>query len=113
MSSRAKRPPTTLDCKRERSNSREAKLWRVVFQRAILDAFASPGKGGATVRDTVDAQDWLAGGGRDLALACEGADLDVGMVETWAADMAAQGWPRTRFIIWKRIARAMLRGGKM
>jgi HK97 family phage major capsid protein len=49
---RAKHVPTTLDSRRERSHSRESKLWRVVLQRAITDAFASPGKGGATVRES-------------------------------------------------------------
>ncbi len=74
-----------------------------------MDAFAQPGRDGATVREAVEAQRWLTCGGSDLALACEGASIDPGMVETWAADMAAQAWPRHRYIIWKRIARE---GGK-
>jgi len=104
---RATRSPTTLDSRRERSHSRESKLWRVVIQRAILDAFAMPGKGGATVRETVEAQRWLAEGGSDLAEACEGAGIDSGMVESWAQEMAAEGWQRHRFNVWKRIARGM------
>ncbi len=105
--SRAKQVPTTLDSRRERSHSRSARLWRVVIQRAIIDAFAMPGKGGATVRDTVEAKKWLAEGGSDLAFACEGAGIDAGMVESWAREMAAEGWPRHRFAVWKRIARGL------
>jgi len=104
---RATRSPTTLDSRRERSHSRESKLWRVVLQRAILDAFAMPGKGGATVRETVEAQQWLSDGGSDLAEACEGAGIDAGMVESWAREMATEGWPRQRFAVWKRIARGL------
>ncbi len=110
--SNAKTPPTTLDSRRERINCPETKLWLRVLQLAVIDAFAEPGRDGATVRETVEAQQWLSDGGSDLALACEAVNIDPGMVETWAADMAAQGWPRTRYIIWKHIARAMLRGGK-
>lgn len=105
--SRAKQVPTTLDSRRERSHSRSARLWRVVIQRAIIDAFASPGKGGATVRETVEAQQWLSDGGSDLAFACEGAGIDAEMIEFWARDMAAEGWPRHRYNVWKRIARGM------
>ncbi len=79
---------------------------------AIIDAFAEPGKDGATVRQAVEAQQWLTDGRDDLALACEAINLDAGMVETWAAEMAAKGWPRARYVIWKRIARAMVRGDK-
>ncbi len=104
---RAKPVPETLDSRRERSHSRESKLWRVVLQRAIVDAFASPGKGGATVRETVEAQSWLAEGGDDLAEACEGAGIDAGMVESWAREMATEGWPRHRFVIWQRVARGL------
>jgi hypothetical protein len=104
---RAKPVPTTLDSRRERSHSRESKLWRVVLQRAILDAFAQPGKGGATVRDTVEAQRWLADGGSDLAFACEGAGLDSGMIESWARDMVRDGWPRHRYEVYRQIARGL------
>ena len=83
-----------------------------VLQRAVIDAFAEPGRDGTTVRDAVDAQNWLTRGGNDLALACEAINLDPGMVETWAAEMAAKGWPRARYVIWTRIARAMVRGDK-
>ncbi len=104
---RVTRVPTTLDSRRGRINSRSARLWRVVIQRTILDAFAQPGKGGATVREAVEAQRWLTDGGRDLALACEGASIDAGMIQSWAADMASEGWPRHRFNVWKRIARGL------
>ncbi|MCZ6483616.1 MAG: hypothetical protein O6757_10300, partial [Alphaproteobacteria bacterium] len=59
-----------------------------VLQRAIIDAFTDPGKGGATMRDAAEAQRWLTRGGDDLALACEAINIDPGMVETWGADMA-------------------------
>ncbi len=104
---RAKPVPETLDSRRERSNSRETRLWRVVLQRAIIDAFASPGKGGATVRETVEAQQWLSDGGSDLALACEGAGIDAGMVESWAQEMDRDGWPRHRFNVYRQIARGL------
>ena len=86
-------------------------MWLKVMQQAIIDAFAQPGEG-VTVRGAIEAQKWLAGGGSDLALACESVNIDPGMVKSWADDMAAQGWPKTRYINWKRIAAAMLRGGK-
>ncbi len=110
--SRAKSPPTTLDSRRGRLNCPETKLWMQVLQRAIIDAFAEPGRDGSTVREAVEAQQWLAGGGPGLALACEAINLNTEMVQTWAADMATQGWPRARYVIWKRIAVAMLRGDK-
>ncbi len=106
------RVPTTTDSSRQRRKSPEVKLWLAVLQRAIYDAFTDPGKGGATMRDAVEAQRWLTRGGDDLALACEAVNIDAGMVETWAADMAAESWPRHRYIIWKRIAREMIRGDK-
>ncbi len=105
--SRVTRVPTTLDSRRERVHSRESKLWRVVLQRAIVDAFAMPGKGGATVREAVEAQQWLAEGGSDLAFACEGAGIDAEMIEFWARDMAAEGWPRHRYKDWQQIARGL------
>jgi len=104
---RAKPVPETLDSHRERSHSRSARLWRVVIRRAIIDAFASPGKGGATVRETVEAQRWLTEGGKDLALVCEGAGIDAGMIQDWARGMAAEGWPRHRYDVWRRIARGI------
>ena len=104
---RAKPVPETLDSRRERSHSRESKLWRVVLQRAIIDAFASPGRGGATVRETVEAQSWLAEGGSDLAEACEGAGIDAGMMCKWGQAMREQGWPRHRYEVWRQLARGM------
>ena len=104
--------PTTTDCRRQRLKTPEVKLWMEVLQRAILDAFAEPGRDGATVRDAVEAQRWLTRGGNDLALACEAVNIDPGMVETWAADMESQGWPRYRYLIWKLTAREMVRGDK-
>ncbi len=106
------RVPVTTDSSRQRLKCPETKLFLQVLQLAVIDAFAAPGKNGVTVREAVEAQRWLTCGGDDLALVCSAVNIDPGMVETWAADMAAQGWPRTRYIIWKRIARAMLRGGK-
>ena len=107
------RVPGTTDSSRQRRKSLEVKLWMAVLQRAIFDAFASPGKGGATVRDAVEAQNWLTRGGDNLAVACEAINIDPGMVQTWAADMAAESWPRYRFTIWTRIAREMKRGDKL
>ncbi len=107
------RVPGTTDSSRQRRKSSETKLWMAVLQRAIIDAFTDPGKGGATMRDAVEAQNWLTRGGDDLALACEAINLDAGVVETWAAVMAAQNWPRHRFIVWKRIAAEMIRGEKL
>ena len=104
---RAKPVPETLDSRRERSHSRSARLWRVVIQRAIIDAFAQPGKGGATVRETVEAQRWLSDGGSDLAFACEGADIDAGMICKWGQAMREQGWPRHRYEVWRQLARGM------
>ncbi len=109
--SNAKTPPSTQDSRRGRLNCPEVKLWLKVLQLAVIDAFAQPGEG-VTVSGAIEAQQWLADGGNDLALACEAVNIDPGMIQSWAADMAAQGWPRTRLIIWRRIARAMLRGGK-
>ena len=106
------RVPTTTDSHRQRLKTPETKLWMEVLQRAIIDAFASPGKDVATVREAVEAQNWLTRGGGDLALACDAINLDPGMVETWAADMASQGWPRHRYLIWKLTAREMVRGDK-
>ena len=62
------RVPTTTDSHRQRLKTPETKLWMEVLQRAIIDAFASPGKDGATVREAVEAQNWLTRGGGDLAL---------------------------------------------
>ncbi len=109
--SRVTKVPTTTDSQRGRINSPETKLWMQVLQRAIIDAFAEPGRDGATVREAVEAQQWLTSAA-DMAFACEAINLDAGMVETWAAEMAAKGWPRARYVIWTRIARAMVRGDK-
>jgi hypothetical protein len=103
----------TTDSRRERFKSPQTKLWLQVLQLAVIDAFAAPGKNGVTVREAVEAQRWLTRGGDDLALVCEAVNLDPGMVETWAADMAAQAWPRHRYVVWKRIASAMKRGDKI
>ena len=107
------RVPGVTDSSRQRLKGPEVKLWMAVLQRAILDAFTDPGKGGATMRDAVEAQNWLTRGGDNLAVACEAINIDPGMVQTWAADMAAQAWPRHRFTIWTRIAREMKRGDKL
>jgi hypothetical protein len=105
--SRAARAPETADSRNEWLRCPEARLWRVVVQRAILDAFAAPGKGGATVSDTVEAQQWLAGGRRDLRLVCDFAGIDADMIHSWAIEMARDGWPRHRFEVWKQIARGL------
>ena len=105
--SRPKRTPPTLDSRNGWNTSAEARLWRVVLQRAIIDAFTPPGKNGATARETDDAQRWLAGGRRDLRLVCECADIDAGMVANWAQEMSEQGWPRHRYEIYRQIVRGM------
>ncbi len=89
--SRPKPTPAHLDSRNEWNTSAQARLWRVVLQRAIIDAFTPPGKNGATARETEEAQTWLAGGGRDLRLACECAGIDAGMVSAWALMMPANG----------------------
>ncbi len=99
--------PAHLDSRNEWNTSAEARLWRVVLQRAIIDAFTPPGKNGATARETEEAQTWLAGGGRDLRLACECAGIDAGMVAAWALEMSRDGWPRHRFDVYKQIVRGM------
>ncbi len=81
----------------------------MVLYRAIVDAFAAPGKDGTTVREALEAQQWLAVGGHWLAFACEGGDIDVGMIKSWAGDMAAKGWPRHQYEMWKMIARELKR----
>ncbi len=106
--SNAKRPPTTQDSRRGRLNCPEVKLWLKVLQLAVIDAFAQPGEG-VTVRGAIEAQEWLAGGGPRLAFVCEAVNIDAGMVESWAGDMAAKGWPGARMVIWKRTCATMLR----
>ncbi len=106
------RVPETTDFSRQRRKSPEVRLWMAVLQRAIIDAFMDPGKGGATVRDAIAAQNWLAKGGDNLALACEAINIDVGMVASWGADMESQNWPRQRYVIWVLMARNMVRGDK-
>ena len=105
--SRAKPTPAHLDSRNEWNYSPEAQLWRCVLQRAIIDGFTKPGKNGATARETADAQTWLAGGGRDLQLACECAGIDAGMVSAWAQEMGEQGWPRHRYEVYRQIVRGM------
>lgn len=52
--SRATRVPETTDSRNERDHSVEARLWRVVLQRAILDALTNIGAA------TFDARNWLS-----------------------------------------------------
>ena len=103
--SRPKPTPAHLDSRNEWNTSAQARLWRVVLQRAIIDAFTPPGNNGATARETEEAQTWLAGGGRDLRLACECAGINPGMVSAWAQEMGEQGWPRHRYEIYRQIVR--------
>ena len=105
--SRPKATPVTLDSRNEWNRSAQAQLWRCVLQRAIIDAFTPPGKNGATDRETAEAQRWLAGGGRDLRLACECAGIDAGMVSAWAQEMGREGWPRHRYEVYRQIVRGM------
>jgi hypothetical protein len=110
--SRARHVPATLDSQNLYSRTPAARLWRVVLHRAIVDAFALPGRGGSTVRETIEAQDWLIKGGNDLALVCELAGSDAEMINTWAKEMGREGWPRHRFNAWKTIIREMEQGKK-
>ncbi len=110
--SRARQVPETLDSQNLYSRSPAARLWRVVIHRAIVDAFALPGRGGSTVRETIEAQDWLTGGGKDFALVCELAGTDAEMINTWALEMGREGWPRHRYEEWKTIIREMEQGKK-
>lgn len=110
--SRAKLVPAFTDSLGGYSRIPVARLWRVVLWRAILDAFALPGRGGSTVRETIEAQNWLTGGGNDLAFVCEFVGIDADMINTWAKEMSRDGWPRHRFEAWKTIVREMEQGKK-
>ena len=110
--SRARQVPAFTDSQNPYSRIPAARLWRVVLWRAILDAFALPGRGGSTVRETIEAQNWLIGGGKDLAFVCEFVGIDAGMINAWAQEMDRDGWPRHRFEAWKTIIREMEQGKK-
>ena len=110
--SRARRVPQTTDSRNGLDRSREAKLWRVVLWRAILDAFARPGRGGSTVRESIEAQNWLTGGGNDLAFVCELVGIDADMINAWAKEMSGEEWPRHRYDEWKTKVREMGQGRK-
>ena len=110
--SRAKLVPAFTDSRNLYSRMPSARLWRVVLWRAILDAFALPGRGGSTVRETIEAQDWLTGGGKDFALVCELAGIDAEMINAWALEMGREEWPRHRYDAWKTIIREMEHGRK-
>ncbi len=103
--SRARHVPATLDSQGGYSRIPAARIWRVVIHRAIVDAFALPGRGGSTVRETIEAQDWLTGGGKDFAFVCELVGIDADMINTWALEMGRDKWPRHRFDAWKQIIR--------
>ncbi len=103
--SRATRTPETTDSRNERDHSPEAKLWRVVLQLAISDAFAKPDTDGTLFRKSVEARDWLTEGGRDLRDVCEFAGIEAGMVNAWALEMERDRWPLHRFEEWKQTAR--------
>ena len=105
--SRPKATPPYLDSRNEWNTSVQARLWRAILQRAIIDAFTPPGKNGATARETDDAQTWLAGRRRGLQLVCECAGIDPGMVSAWAQEMSEQGWPRYSFENYRQIVRGM------
>ena len=53
MSSRTKKTPEATDSRGGRDHSPEARLWRCVIHRALLDAFA---KGGTQLRETAQAR---------------------------------------------------------
>ena len=99
MSSSKKTPPA-LDSRRERGRGIETRLWRIVVQRALLDALS-----GKSLRETAEARKWLTGGGGDLRLVAELADLDADMIVTWALWMQADGWPKERAEEYRRRAR--------
>ena len=103
--SRAKRTPEVMDSRNERDNSPAGKLWRVVLQLAISDAFAKPDTDGTLFGKTVEARDWLTEGGRELRDVCEFAGIEAGMVNAWALEMERDQWPMHRFEQWKQIAR--------
>ena len=104
--SRARHVPETLDSHSGYDRSPAARLWRVVLHRAIVDAFARPGRSGSTVRETIEAQDWLIKGGKDFAFVCELAGTDAEMINAWALEMCREEWPRHRFEVWKQIIRS-------
>ena len=110
--SRARRVPQTTDSRNGFDRSLEARLWRVVLWRAILDAFALPGRGGSTVRETIEAQKWLTGGGKDFAFVCELVGIDADMINAWAKEMSGEEWPRHRYDEWKTKVREMGQGRK-
>jgi len=97
--SRSKRTPETTDSRNERDHSVEARLWRCVLHRAVLEALTNIGAA------TVEARNWLTGGGSDLLLVCEFAGLDAGMVNAWALEMQADGWPMERAEEYRQRAR--------
>ena len=103
--SRAKVTPATLDSRGDRDHSPEAKLWRAVIHRALLDAFTKPDRSGDPFRETVEARGWLTRGGCNLRDVCEFAGIDAGMINAWALEMERDGWPMHRFEQWKQIAR--------
>ena len=103
----AKPTPETLDARNERDAGMASRLCRTVIYRAIVDAFALPGRGGSTVRETLDAQDWLTTGGEDFALVCELAGIDAGTISARAKEWCREEWPRHRFDEWKTIIREM------
>ena len=108
--SRAKRTPEVMDSRNERDHSPVGKMWRVVLQLAISDAFAKPDTDGTPFRKTVEARGWLTEGGRDLRDVCEFAGIEAGMVNTWALEMERDRWPMHRFEQWKLAARERKNG---
>ena len=98
--SSSKKTPSALDSRNERDRSVEARLWRCVLHRAVLEAL-----GGKPLRETVEAREWLVGAGGDFRLVCEFAGIDAGMVNAWALWMQADGWPMKRAEKYRRRAR--------
>ena len=86
--SSSKKPPPVLDSRNERDRSVEARLWRCVLHRAVLEALS-----GKPLRETVEAREWLTGAEGDFRLVCELAEIDAGVVNDWALWMQADGWP--------------------
>ena len=99
--SRAKRVPVFTDSHGGYSRMPVAQLWRAVIHRAIVDAFALPGRGSSTVRETIEAQNWLTKGGEELAFACELAGIDAGMINVRAKEWGREEWPRHLYDEWK------------
>jgi hypothetical protein len=102
---RSKRIPKTFDTRNARDTSPAAKLWISVIHMAVLDAFTKPDADGVLFRKTVEAREWLTGGGRDLRDVCEFASQSADKLNAWALEMEREQWPLHRLNDFKQIAR--------